>query len=77
MPTTEFDAGFDPELDYSDLDVEEGAAEAVPPADASLLDVAIDDPVGEGLLVPGAVALCLAVWAGHLRHLSRRATAPY
>jgi hypothetical protein len=72
---TEYDPGFDPELDYSEL-LEEGQEEAIPPADASLLDVA-EDPVGAGVLVPAAVALCLAVWAGHLRHLSRRAAPPY
>lgn len=73
-PTTEFDPGFSEELDYGDVEL--GAEEAVAPPDANLFEVVSEDPVGAGVLVPFAVALCLAVWAGHLRHLSRRATAP-
>lgn len=72
-PSTEYDPGFDPELDYSEL--EEGEEQAVPPADAGLFDVSERTP-GTGLTVPGAVALCLVVWAGHLRHLARRAAPP-
>lgn len=72
-PAEEFDPGFDPELDYAEF----GAPEAVPPEDASLLEIVTDDPVGVGVAVPAAVGLCLAVWAGHLRHLSRRAAPPY
>ena len=71
-PAPVIDDTFDPELDYSDL--ETGPEEAIVPDDASLFEVVSEDPVGTGLLVPGAVALCLAVWAGHLRHLARRAT---
>lgn len=73
-PTTEFDPGFSEELDYGDVEL--GPEEAVAPPDANLFEVVSEDPVGAGVLVPFAVALCLAVWAGHLRHLSRRATAP-
>lgn len=73
-PTTEFDPGFAPELDYGDSEL--GAPEAVPPADANLLEFTNEGPAGAGLLVPFAVALCLAVWAAHLRHLSRRAAPP-
>jgi hypothetical protein len=70
-PITE--PGFDPELDYSEAEL--GAAEAVPPADAGLFEVD-DTEARTDVLVPGAVALCLAVWAGHLRHLARRAAPP-
>lgn len=68
------DPGFDAELDYSDL--EEGPEHAIPPADGGFFQVTGEGPVGAGLAVPGAVALCLAVWAGHLRHLARRAAPP-
>jgi hypothetical protein len=71
-PAPDFDAGFDPELDYGDSEL--GAPDPVLPADLEVFES--DGPVGTGLLVPSAVALCLAVWAGHLRHLSRRATPP-
>ena len=72
-PAVPPEPGFDPELDYSEAEL--GAEEAVPPADASLFEVD-EDAAGTGLLVPGAVALCLVVWAGHLRHLARRAAPP-
>lgn len=72
VPAPVIDDTFEPELDYSEL--ETGPEEAIVPDDASLFEVVSEDPVGAGLLVPGAVALCLAVWAGHLRHLARRAT---
>lgn len=67
----EFDPGFDTEIDYADTEL--GDEQARVPDDASLFEVVSEDPVGQGMLVPGAVALCLAVWAGHLRHLARRA----
>lgn len=70
-PATEFDPGFETELDYADPEL--GDEEAIVPDDAGLFEVVSEDPVGQGVLVPGAVALCLAVWAGHLRHLARRA----
>lgn len=63
---------FETEIDYSDL--ESGPEQAIVPDDASLFEVVTEDPVGAGLLVPAAIALCLAVWAGHLRHLAHRAT---
>jgi hypothetical protein len=72
-PTTEFDPGFQEQLPYED-DVELGAPDAVPPADIGIFEE--DGPIGSGILVPSAVALCLAVWAGHLRHLSHRASRP-
>jgi hypothetical protein len=72
-PSTEYDPGFQEVLDYSDVEV--GEEQAVPPADAGLFDVSERTP-GTGLAVPGAVALCLVVWAGHLRHLARRAAPP-
>jgi hypothetical protein len=72
-PTTEFDPGFQETLDYGDQEF--GAQDAVPPADLGFF--ADEEPLtGAGVLVPFAVALCLAVWAGHLRHLSRRAAPP-
>jgi hypothetical protein len=74
LPSAEVDTGFEPELDYPDVEL--GAPAAEVPDDAGLFSVVSDDPVGAGILVPGAVALCLAVWAGHLRHLARRATPP-
>lgn len=73
-PPPEFDPGFDPELDYSDAEL--GDEQAVPPADAGRFEVSEDPDLSASLLVPGAVALCLAVWAGHLRHLARRAAPP-
>ena len=72
-PPAEFDPGFQPELDYSDVEL--GEEEAVPPSDAGLFDIG-ESTTETGLVIPGAVALCLAVWAGHLRHLARRATPP-
>jgi hypothetical protein len=72
-PSTEYDPGFQQALDYSDVEV--GEEQAVPPADAGLFDVSERTP-GTGLAVPSAVALCLVVWAGHLRHLARRAAPP-
>jgi hypothetical protein len=70
-PAPVIDDTFDPELDYSGL--ETGPEQAIVPDDANLFEVVTEDTVGAGLLVPGAIALCLAVWAGHLRHLARRA----
>lgn len=69
-PPTTLDEGFDPELDYSDL--EEGEAEADIPEDASsFLDFVPSSP-GSAILVPFAIAECLAVWALHLRVFARR-----
>jgi hypothetical protein len=69
-----FDPGFDPQLDYSEAEL--GDEEAVPPSDSGVFDIGEDSSAEAGLVVPGAVALCLACWAGHLRHLARRATPP-
>jgi hypothetical protein len=75
-PSTTFDEGFDETLDYSDL--EEGDAEADVPEDASsFLDFGSDSGTGQAILTPFAIALCLAVWAFHLRILARRLETPH
>jgi len=62
------DGTYEAELDYG----EPGEEAAVLPEDAdSFLDF-VPSP-GEGILVPFAIAECLAVWALHLRYLARRA----
>lgn len=62
------DGTFEQELDYG----EPGEEAAVVPEDAeSFLDF-VPSP-GPGILVPFAIAQCLAVWALHLRYLARRA----
>jgi hypothetical protein len=68
-PTTTVDEGFEEELDYSDL--EEGDEEATLPDDASSFLDSVTTP-GSAILVPFAIAECLAVWAFHLRLLARR-----
>lgn len=69
----EQDDGYNPYLDY---DREEGDEHAVLPDDASsFLDFVPDSP-GAAILVPYAIAQCLAVWAFHLRLLARRLDTP-
>jgi hypothetical protein len=72
-PTT-LDTGFGETLPF-DLDRVEGPEDPVLPDDgfASLL---YDEEAGAGLLVPGATAAVLAVWAMHLRYLNRLAKRP-
>jgi hypothetical protein len=71
----EVDTGFEETLDYEEAEV--GDEQAVPPVDAGFFDIDEEQaPVGQGLAVPIAVGLCLVVWAGHLRHLARRAAPP-
>jgi hypothetical protein len=74
-PSTTIDDGFDETLDYSDL--EEGDEDAHIPDDASsFLDFGSDGGAGQAILVPFAIAECLAVWAFHLRILARRLESP-
>jgi hypothetical protein len=64
--------GFEETLDYSDFEF--GTEEAVPPTDSDpFLDLDEDEPPGAALVQPIAIASCLAMWAFHLRYLSRRA----
>jgi hypothetical protein len=72
-PTT-FDTGFGGTLPF-DLDREEGPADPVLP-DEGFASLLYDDEAGAGLLVPGATAAVLAVWAMHLRYLNRLAKRP-
>jgi hypothetical protein len=66
------DEGFEETLDFEDF--EPGLEDAIPPADSrNLLQVDDDEGPSEGVLVPAATASVLAVWAMHLRYLSRRA----
>lgn len=74
VPQPEVDLGFEEALDYGEREL--GEEQAVPPADAGLFDVTEEPVSGAGLLAPVAIGLCLAVWAGHLRHLARRASPP-
>jgi hypothetical protein len=71
VPPGIIDERYSGTLDYREA--EPGEAATVVPDDAcSLLDFASSP--GSGILVPFAIAECLAVWALHLRHLARRAT---
>ena len=66
------DGSFEETLDYSDAEF--GSEAAVPPSDAeSFLELDEDGPSGAGLAEPVAIGSCLAMWAFHLRYLSRRA----
>lgn len=70
-PNTTYDGGFSEEIDYSEL-LEEGDEEPTLPDDAaSFLDF-VPESTGSAILVPFAIAECLAVWALHLRYLARR-----
>lgn len=67
-PTTIPDGTYEEELDYG----EPGEEAAVLPDDADTFLDFVPSP-GPGILVPFAIAECLAVWAFHLRYLARRA----
>jgi hypothetical protein len=66
------DSGFTETLDYSDFEF--GSEEAVPPADASdFIRLEDEEAPGSPVARPVAIASVLAMWAFHLRYLSRRA----
>jgi hypothetical protein len=72
-PTT-LDTGFGETLPF-DLDRVEGPEDPVLP-DNGFASLLYDEEAGAGLLVPGATAAVLAVWAMHLRYLNRLAKRP-
>jgi hypothetical protein len=66
------DSGFTETLDYSDFEF--GSEEAVPPADANdFIRLEDEEAPGSPVARPVAIASVLAMWAFHLRYLSRRA----
>lgn len=69
-PPTTADDGFSDTLPFEDA--EPGGAEAVPPGD-ELASAFYEGDAGRGLVIPIATALVLAVWAFHLRYLSKAA----
>lgn len=71
-PTT-LDTGYGETLNYGDREV--GPADPVLP-DEGFASLLYDDEAGAGLLVPGATAAVLVVWAMHLRYLNRLAKRP-
>jgi hypothetical protein len=69
VPPIPDDGTFEDTLDY---DEEPGEEAAQLPDDAEAFLDFVPSP-GPGILVPFAIAECLAVWAFHLRYLARRA----
>lgn len=69
-PPTTVDDGFAETLPFEDA--EPGEEEAVPPGD-ELASAFYEGEAGRGLVIPIATALVLAVWAFHLRFLSKAA----